>query len=382
MAENEDGQDKSEDPTEKKKSESRKKGQIARSKELTTFFMLIASIVGIMFFSKDMIEVITEIMKNNFSIERDTLFDSEQLFIHFKGELSSMIFALLPLFMLMFFTAIFSGALLGGFNFSGEALIPKLSKMNPIKGLKKLFGTNGLVELIKSVLKIILMGGVAVYFLWAAKSEIYGLSKEPFPGAFMHAMELITWQFLLVSLAMIVVAMIDVPYQIWSNTRQLKMTKQEVKDESKNTDGNPEVKGRIRQKQQEIAMQRMMGDVPKADVIITNPTHYAVALQYDPEGSGAPVMLAKGADLVALQIRNVAQANDVPIMEIPPLSRAIYHSIDIGQEIPAGLYVAVAQVLAYIFQLKAGDVDKSMKPDMSDLLIPPEFEHSDVQKPT
>ncbi|MCP3851022.1 MAG: flagellar biosynthesis protein FlhB [Gammaproteobacteria bacterium] len=373
MAENADGQEKSEDPTAKKKSESRKKGQVVRSQELTTFFMLFVSIIGIMFFGRGMIEAITNIMSNNFSVERGVLFDTEQLFIHFKSELSVMIFAVLPLFILMMITAVLASSILGGFNFSSEAIRPKLTKLNPIKGLKKIFGTKGVIELVKSILKIGLMGSIAVYFLWDANSEIYGLSEEPFPGAFVHALELISWQFLLVTLGMIVVAMIDVPYQIWSNTRQLKMTKQEVKDESKNTDGNPEIKAKIRQKQQEIAMQRMMGDVPKADVIITNPTHYAVALQYDPEGSGAPVMLAKGADLVALQIRNVAQAHDIPIMEIPPLSRAIYHSVEIGHEIPAGLYVAVAQVLAYIFQLKSGDIDASTKPDMSTLPIPPEY---------
>jgi len=370
MAENEDGQEKSEDPTAKKKTESRKKGQIPRSKELTTLFMLVAAIIGIMIFAKDMVEVITDIMRHNFSVERTTLFASEQLFTHLKAEIAAMLKALLPLFILMVITAVLSGAILGGFNFSGESLIPKLSKMNPIKGLKKMFGTQGLIELVKSVFKILLLGTIAVFFLWQAKNELYGLSEETFPGSFVHAMELISWQFLLVSLGMIVVAAIDVPYQLWSNTRQLKMTKQEVKDESKNTDGNPEIKGRQRQIQRDAAMQRMMGDVPKADVIITNPTHYAVALQYDPEGSGAPVMLAKGADLVALQIRNVAQANDIPIMEIPPLSRAIYYSVEIGHEIPGGLYVAVAQVLAYIFQLKNGDVTETDKPDMSNLPIP------------
>lgn len=374
MAENADGQEKSEDATDKKKSESRKKGQVTRSQELTTLFMLLASIIGIMFFAEGMIETITDIMRQNFTVERDTLFDPEQLFLHIKSELSAMIFSVLPLFILMIITAILASAALGGFNFSWSSISPKPSKMNPIKGLKKVFGTKGLIELVKSILKIGLMGNIAVFFLWKANNEINGLSEEPFPGALIHAMELITWQFLLVALGMIVVAMIDVPYQIWSNKRQLKMTKQEVKDESKNSDGNPEIKAKIRQKQQEIAMQRMMGDVPKADVIITNPTHYAVALQYDTEGSGAPVMLAKGADLVAMQIRNVAQANDVPIMEIPPLSRAIYHSVEIGHEIPAGLYVAVAQVLAYIFQLKNGEIDKSIKPDMSDLPIPQEYQ--------
>lgn len=373
MAENQDGQEKSEEPTSKKKSEARKKGQIARSKELTTLFMLVMAIIGMMIFSKDMIDSISAIMYNNFSVSRTTLFDPVLLFAHLKAALIDMLYALLPLFILLILTAVISSAILGGFNFSGEALTPKLSKMNPIKGMKKIFGTNGLIELVKSILKLLLLGAIAVYFLWEARNELYGLSEEPFPQAFVHAMELIAWQFLIVSLGMILVAAIDVPYQLWSNKRQLKMTKQEVKDESKNTDGNPEVKGRIRQLQREMAMQRMMGDVPKADVIITNPTHYSVALQYDTEGSGAPVMLAKGADLVALQIRNVAQANDVPIVESPGLCRAIYYAVEIGQEIPAGLYVAVAQVLAYIFQLKNGEIDESMKPDLADLPIPAEL---------
>ncbi|MCK5647586.1 MAG: EscU/YscU/HrcU family type III secretion system export apparatus switch protein, partial [Gammaproteobacteria bacterium] len=228
MAENEDGQDKSEDPTAKKKSEARKKGQVTRSQELTSFFMLLASIIGIMFFAEDMVETISDIMKNNFSIERNTLFDPEQLFIHFKAELAAMLSALIPFFILMFITAILSNAILGGFNFSAEAITPKASKINPIKGLKKIIGIKGLIELVKSIFKIGLMGGIAVFFLWQAKNEIYGLSEEPFPGAFVHAMELISWQFLLVALGMIIVAMIDVPYQIWSNLRQLKMTKQEV----------------------------------------------------------------------------------------------------------------------------------------------------------
>ncbi len=375
MAENADGQDKSEEPTGKKKSESRKKGQIPRSKELTTLFMLLSAIIGLMIFAQDMIETITNIMRHNFSVERATLFQPEQLFIHFKAELAAMLVALMPLFIVMLITAILSSAILGGFNFSTESLVPKLSKLSPIKGIKKMFGTQGLVELVKSILKILLLGSIAVYFIWQARDELYGLSQETFPSAFIHAMELVTWQFLLVTLGMIVVAGIDVPYQIWNHTRQLKMTKQEVKDESKNSDGNPQIKSRQRQLQREMAMQRMMGDVPKADVIITNPTHFAVALQYDPDGSGAPIMLAKGADLVAMQIRNIAQAHDIPVMEIPPLSRAIYYSVEIGYEIPGGLYVAVAQVLAYIFQLKNGDIDGDMKPDLSNLPIPPEFKH-------
>ena len=373
MAENADGQDKSEDPTSKKQSEARKKGQLPRSKEMTTFFGLLMAIIGLIIFAKDLIEVITTIMRTNFSIEREVLFDSQQLILIFKPELSKMMFALIPFFLIVLITGILSSALLGGFNFSTEAMGFKFSKLNPAKGIKKIFGKQGFVELIKSILKIGLLGGIAIYFLWAARFELYGLSQELFPDAFVHAMELISWQFLLVTLGMIVVVLIDVPYQIYTHTEQLKMTKQEVKDENKNTEGNPEVKGRQKRIQLEMAMQRMMGDVPKADVIITNPTHFAVALQYDPEGTGAPVLLAKGGDLVALQIRNVAKTHEIPMLEIPPLSRAIYYAVEIGDEIPAGLYVAIAQILAYVFQLKNGEVSESDKPDLSNLPIPPEL---------
>ena len=276
MAENQDGQEKSEEPTAKKKSESRKKGQIPRSKELTTLFMLVMAIIGLMIFVGDIVEMISRIMYANFSVERSFLFETSLLFSHLKSELAAMLNTLLPFFILLVLTAVLSSSILGGFNFSSEALIPKLNKMNPVKGIKKIFGTNGLVELVKSILKLLLLGTIAVFFIWHFKEELYGLSEEPFPGALIHAMELIAWQFLLVSLGMILVAAIDVPYQLWSNKRQLKMTKQEVKDESKNTEGNPQVKGRIRQLQMEMAMQRMMSDVPKADVVITNPTHYAV----------------------------------------------------------------------------------------------------------
>ena len=373
MAENADGQEKTEDPTEKKKSEARKKGQLPRSKEMTTFFGLLMAIIGLMLFAKDLVEAITAIMRTNFTVERSVLFDPQQLFLYFKPELSKMMFALIPFLLLVAITGILSSAMLGGFNFSTEAMGFKFSKLNPAKGIKKIFGKQGLVELIKSILKIGLLGGIAVYFLWAARFELFGLSQELFPDAFVHAMELIFWQFLFVTLGMIVIVLIDVPYQLWTNTEQLKMTKQEVKDENKNVEGNPEVKGRQKRIQLEMAMQRMMGDVPKADVIITNPTHFSVALQYDPEGSGAPVLLAKGSDLVALQIRNVAQAHDIPILEIPALSRAIYYAVEIGDEIPAGLYVAVAQILAYIFQLKNGEIDKGSKPNLSNLPIPAEL---------
>ncbi|RLA00551.1 MAG: flagellar biosynthetic protein FlhB, partial [Gammaproteobacteria bacterium] len=186
---------------------------------------------------------------------------------------------------------------------------------------------------------------------------------------------LVVWVFLAISCSLILIALIDVPFQHWNHIRQLKMTKQELKDESKETDGNPEVKGRIRRLQVELSQQRMMQDVPTADVIITNPTHYAVALRYDQTGNGAPMVVAKGADLIAQQIRMVGDANEVPVLSAPPLTRAIYFSTELGQEIPSGLYIAVAQVLAFVFQLRRYNNQGGNKPhlDTEDLPIPDEL---------
>jgi len=188
------------------------------------------------------------------------------------------------------------------------------------------------------------------------------------------AADIIMFSLLILSSTLVLVVAIDVPYQLWNNKRQLKMTKQEVKDESKEQEGNPEVKGHIRRKQMEMSQQRMMDEVPKADVIVTNPSHYAVALKYDPMGSGAPIMVAKGVDLIAAQIRNLAVGADVPLIAAPPLARALFYSTEVGEEIPQGLFLAVAQVLAYVFQLKAATENRTEKPvPPANLKVPDEF---------
>jgi flagellar biosynthetic protein FlhB len=271
--------------------------------------------------------------------------------------------------------AVLSNTVLSGWNFSSQALQIKLNKLNPVTGLKRIFGWRGVMELLKSLAKFVLVGGIALLVVYSERDEFYGLGAEPLEQALGHTGELLVWSFLLISCALIVVALIDVPFQMWDHQRQLKMTKQEVKEEHKQTDGNPQVKQRQRQIQYQMAQRRMMQAVPTADVVVTNPTHYAVALRYEQGGADAPIVVARGADLLATQIRTIARENGVPVLEAPPLARAIYYSTELDQPIPAGLYRAVAQVLAYVYHLRQGTVYNrdGHAPTLDDLPIPDEL---------
>jgi len=240
---------------------------------------------------------------------------------------------------------------LGGFSFSTDAIAFKWEKLDPIKGLGRIFAWRGLVELLKALGKFVLVAAVTVTFLWLNTDNIIYLSELNIEAALVETADLLFWGFLFVSSALILITAIDVPFQLWDHKRQLMMTLQEVKDEYKETDGRPEVKQQIRKMQMEMADRRMMQEVPKADVVVTNPTHYAVALKYDQETMAAPRVIAKGADLIAAEIKKVAREHGVPIAAAPPLTRALFYSTELNDEIPAGLYMAVAQVLAYVFQL-------------------------------
>ncbi len=234
-------------------------------------------------------------------------------------------------------------------SFSAEAARPKLSKMNPISGLQRMLGKQSLVELIKSILKVALVAGVAFYLMQSNLEDFFQLSVEIYPQNLFHALDILSGFVLLICCSLLIVVAIDIPYQIWQHNEQLKMTKQEIKDEFKDSEGKPEVKGRIRMLQREMAQRRMMADVPQADVVITNPEHFSVALRYDPDMDSAPVVVAKGVDHLALKIREIANKHDVDIVPAPPLARALYHTTELEQQIPDGLFAAVAQVLAYIF---------------------------------
>jgi flagellar biosynthetic protein FlhB len=371
MAESEDGQEKSEEPTDKKIREAREKGQIARSRELTTFLMMISAALYLYLWGEPFMTSFSDIFTQGLVLDRDHAFDLNKALDRILGMTVASIMMLMPFFLLMLLVAIIGSSLLGGFNFSTKAMAPSFSKLNPLTGIKRMFSSNALMELLKALVKFILVLAVAVAFLWYAYEQVLALGSESLQVALAHSAKIIIEAFIFVSLALIIIAAVDVPFQIWQNTTQLKMTKQEVKEEFKQQEGNPEVKGRIRQIQREMAQRRMMQKVPEADVVITNPTHFAVALKYDPDTMNAPIVLASATDFMAAQIRTIAQQHQIPLIEAPPLARALYYNAEIDQPIPKPLFKAVATVLAYVFGLRDKTTTKPL--DIDKLEIPSDY---------
>jgi flagellar biosynthetic protein FlhB len=374
MAESESGADKSEEPTSKRLEESRKKGQIARSKELNTLAVTLTGTVALIIFGAYMGNVLMEIMRGNFSLPREVLMSERSMALHLLASGKEALLAVQPFLIALLIASIAGPIALGGWLFSAEALLPKASRMNPLAGLKRMFSVQALVELIKALAKFLVILAVALLVLSVDQDDLLAIANEPVEPAILHSLQVVGWSALWLSCGLILIAAVDVPFQLWSHKNKLKMTKQEVRDEYKDTEGKPEVKGRIRQLQREMAERRMMQAVPEADVVITNPTHFAVALKYDPEKGGAPLLLAKGGDFLALKIREIAQEHQVMVLESPALARAVYYSTELDQEIPAGLYLAVAQVLAYVYQLRQYRAGKGKRPGpLPDLPIPPDL---------
>lgn len=374
MAESESGADKSEEPTGKRLEESRKKGQIARSKELNTLAVTLTGTIALMIFGAQMGDAMLDLMRSNFSLPRDVLMSEGSMALHLLASGKHALQAMLPFLIALLIASIAGPIALGGWLFSVEALQPKGSRMNPLAGLKRMFSVQALVELLKALAKFLVILAVALLVLSMDQDDLLAIANEPVEPAILHSLQVVGWSALWLSCGLILIAAVDVPFQLWSHKNKLKMTKQEVRDEYKDTEGKPEVKGRIRQLQREMAERRMMQAVPQADVVITNPTHFAVALKYDPEKGGAPVLLAKGGDFLALKIREIAQEHQVMVLESPALARAVYYSTELEQEIPAGLYLAVAQVLAYVYQLRQYRAGKGKRPGpLPDLPIPPDL---------
>jgi flagellar biosynthetic protein FlhB len=371
MAESESGADKSEEPTSKRLEESRKKGQIARSKELNTLAVTLTGTVALIIFGAYMGNVLMEIMRGNFSLPREVLMSERSMALHLLASGKEALLAVQPFLIALLIASIAGPIALGGCLFSAEALQPKASRMNPLAGLKRMFSVQALVELIKALAKFLVILAVALLVLSVDQDDLLAIANEPVEPAILHSLKVVGWSAFWLSCGLILIAAVDVPFQLWSHKQKLMMTKQEVRDEYKDTEGKPEVKGRIRQLQREMAERRMMQAVPEADVVITNPTHFAVALKYDPEKGGAPLLLAKGGDFLALKIREIAQEHQVMVLESPALARAVYYSTELDQEIPAGLYLAVAQVLAYVYQLRQYRAGKGKRPEpLPDLPIP------------
>ncbi|MBI6954740.1 MULTISPECIES: flagellar biosynthesis protein FlhB [unclassified Pseudomonas] len=377
MAESESGQDKTEEPTDKRKKDSREKGEIARSKELNTVAVTLAGAGALMAFGGYLAETLMALMRMNFSLTREVVVDERYMaaFLLASGKMA--IWAVQPVMLLLFVISFVAPIALGGFLFSGSLLQPKFSRMNPLSGIKRMFSLNALTELVKAMAKFFMILIVALVVLSADRQALLAIANEPLEQAIIHSVQVVGWSALWMAAGLLLIAAADVPFQLWQTHKKMKMTKQEVKDEYKDSEGKPEVKQRIRQLQREASQRRMMAAVPEADVIITNPTHYAVALQYDPEKGGmAPLLVAKGTDFVALKIREIGAEHNVQILESAALARAIYYSTELEQEIPAGLYLAVAQVLAFVFQVRQYRAGKGKPPEPlnKDLPIPEDLQ--------
>jgi len=344
-------QDRTEQPTSKRLEDARKKGDVPRSKELTMTGVMLSGAASLLLLAEPMGGQMSRVFQGAFDLERALVFDSEQLPAAFAELSTAMLAAFLPLAAVLVGIVFLCALSIGGWTFSLEAVTPKFERISPIKGIKRIFSANSLNELVKALAKFLLVGVVAVGWLWWSIDELLGLGREPIAAAIPHALEICAISLLVVSSGLVLIAAADVPFQLWQYQKKLRMTKQQVKEEMKDTEGRPEVKSRIRQLQQQVATRRMMEELPTADVVITNPTHFAVALKYDESTMGAPRVIAKGKDLLAARIREVAMEHDVPLFSAPPLARVLYRTADIGDAIPARRYTAVAQVLAYIFQL-------------------------------
>lgn len=373
MAE-ESGQERTEEPTPKRQADSKKKGQIPRSRDFNTMAIVALAAAMLLMMGGSMVESLSALMSKGLTPSRAQMFDTLQTADLLLDSILDALLIITPFLLVMLLASIAAPILIGGWSFSWESLQPKFSKLNPLKGLKKMFSAKSLMELVKAMAKFFLVTGVAVIVLWTQSEEFFQLGNENIESALGHAGQLFGWGFLFLSIALIIIAAIDVPFQIWDHLKQMRMTLQEVKDEMKDSEGRPEVKGRIRQLQREMAQRRMLEDVPKADVVITNPEHYAVALKYDQNAGGAPVVVAKGADLIAASIRKVAIHNDVTLVEAPPLARAIFYNTEIGDEIPEKLYLAVAQILAYVYHLKTAKKYGTEKPEKPKTTLPEEFQ--------
>ena len=369
MAEEQTGQERTEQPTERRLQEARKKGQVPRSRELNTMLSLILASIALLVLGGGISRNIMQISVEGFSISRELAFDANQLPFQFMYMASETLLALSPFMAVMLVAALAGPLMMGGWSFSLETISFKLEKLNPIKGLARIFSLKGLVELVKALAKFVLLIGAAILVFFTIDQQLLSLTSMSPKAAGIEAVSVLVQVLLILSATTILIVALDVPFELWNHQKQLRMTKQEIKDEMKETDGNPQVKQRIRTMQRQLAESRMMEDVKTADVVITNPTHYAVALQYLDRPGSAPRLVAKGKDLTALRIRAIATEHDIPLFEAPPLARALYRSPEIGHEIPHVLYMAVARVLAYVFQLKnAGPTDYVPKPD--DLDIP------------
>lgn len=366
--------ERTEQPTERRLRESRERGQVARSRELETTAVLLAASLTLLLAAPAIVGAATDLMHHALVISPQQAADERILGAALRSNGFAGLVLVLALSLPVMIAAVLAPLLVGGLVFSGKALAPDFSRLNPIAGLRRVFALKGVVEVVKALAKFAAVGTVALVLLLRMAPEIAQLGSQDVARGMAHGTWLMLVCLLVLSASLLLIAAIDVPFQLWDHGRNLRMTREEVREELRDAEGRPEVRSRIRQLAQERARRRMMQEVPRADVVIVNPTHFAVALRYVGGNMRAPRVVAKGKELVAARIRELAQAHGVPIYESPPLARSLYFATDLGDEIPAGLYSAVAKVLAWVYRARAAASDGTARPPPPPL-APEEIPH-------
>lgn len=351
--------------------EARNKGNVPRSRELNTFAVLIAASATLLIMGPQLVDGMARLLQRGLSFDRSALNAQDFLWNSLVQSMVDMLLLFFPFLLVLIVAVLVAPMMIGGFLFSLQALQPDFARLNPLKGISRMFSATSLVELAKAVAKSLLVGGVGLWVILSYMDESLSLASTSLPAGIAHLGSLLGWAFLLITAVMVLIVGIDVPFQLWEYFRKLRMTKEEVRQEMKESEGDPHLKARIRALQRESARRRMMSEVPKADVIVTNPTHYAVALRYDEKEMRAPRVIAKGSYLLAERIRDLGIEHKVPILRTPPLARALYRHAELDQEIPSALFAAVAEVLAYVYQLRSYNTQGGTMPQQpADIPVP------------
>jgi flagellar biosynthetic protein FlhB len=351
MADTEQGE-RTERPTPRRLEEARRRGEVPRSRDLGAALVTLAGGLGLQLLGGVVGGRLSGLLERSLSFTRADALDPANLVPALRGAALQGLLGAAPILGLLFAAAVLAPLLIGGWNFSAEPLAPDWSRLDPVAGLRRMFSLRGGVELAKALARVAVVTAVAIVVLKSQTRQFELLGAEPVRVAIAHALSLAGVALIALGGALGLIAAVDVPLALWQHQRALRMSREEIREETRDVEGNPEIRSRIRRVQQEMSRRRMMQEVPRADVIVTNPTHYAVALRYEERRMRAPIVVAKGTDLVALRIREIAAEHRVPVVEAPPLARALHAGCELGDEIPARLYAAVAQVLTYVYQLR------------------------------
>lgn len=371
--------EKTESATPRRLQKARDEGQIVRSRELSTFALLAAGFYGAWGMSGSIGEHLQNMLRASLTFDHASSFETSRMLIGVGAAGREGLYALLPVLGFTGLAALLAPLALGGWQLSAKGFEPKFNRLNPIEGFGRMFSINGPIQLGMSLAKTLVVGIIGGTAIWNRRDEILALATQPLHLALANSMHLIAVCCGMTVAGMFAVAALDVPYQLWQFHKKLRMTKEEVKREHRESEGDPHIKGKIRQQQRAMARRRMMAEVPKADVVVTNPTHFAVALQYADGEMRAPKVVAKGVNLVAARIRELAAEHNVPLLEAPPLARALYHNVDLNREIPGPLYGAVAEVLAWVYQLRRFKTEGGVVPVApTELDVPAELDKGGV----